>query len=407
MRRAQKALAFVGIITTTLFAGWLFTEEPVFGVTDATIGISVNPQVSLNMMPGDFGSVSLNVGVTTDNYTGYTVNLTNTDSTASLTNTNDSTLMIPTIALPDGSQSITSDMFVSGYGISTDGINYLPAPVSSNNIQIGSSSSSGTGQHALTFGIKPAADTVPGLYERTFVIVALVNNPQYSITYLANAGADTVSQMPSDESVTVSSTGTVTLPSTIPVRSGYLFLGWDTDDTATNPTYPKDTINTITLEPTQSNSISLYAIWEKESEPPVIADYTEEFSNVTGPTATATTQLNNMSPADFVTKIFAYTNNTGRTISSIKVEIVYSKSNQGATSGSLIGKLNYNGTIFTANPVTVDRGKVTNKTVEIAQFNNLNIPSSSNVSFTIGTDSDAFTAGITISSQTITVTFAD
>ena len=60
----------------------------------------------------------------------------------------------------------------------------------------------------------------------------------------------------------MSSTGTATLSNTVPTRSGFNFLGWDTDDTATTPTYPTGSTNTITLEPTQANSISLYAIWE-------------------------------------------------------------------------------------------------------------------------------------------------
>ena len=114
-----------------------------------------------------------------------------------------------------------------------------------------------------------------------------------------------------------------------------------------------------------------------------------------------------MSPSEYVTKIFAYTNNTGRTITSITVEIVYSKSNQGATSGYLIGKLNVGGVEYSASPVAVARQKVTNQHLSVATFDNLNIPSSSDVSFTIGTDSDAFIAGITISNQTVTVTFAD
>ena len=71
--------------------------------------------------------------------------------------------------------------------------------------------------------------------------------------------------MPSNISTTTSSTGTVTLPNNSPTRSGYTFLGWDTNSTATTPTYPSSTTNTIDLEPTQANAISLYAIWGQSS----------------------------------------------------------------------------------------------------------------------------------------------
>ncbi|MBR0431204.1 InlB B-repeat-containing protein [Candidatus Saccharibacteria bacterium] len=398
------------LIIMTLLGGQTIFGTPVFGVTEASISINISSSLTLSLMPGAFGATSQSVSVTTDNYTGYTAQLTNPTNSTDLVNVGDNTKTIPTIILPQGSSFITQSQFTSGYGFSTDGTNYVPAPTSSSNILLGQRNSSGTSSHNLYFGALSGADTAPGTYTKDFVITVVANNPQYSITYNANAGTDTVTGMPSNIAITPSSTGTVTLSSDIPSRSDYVFLGWDTNSLATIPTYPKTNTNIIDLEPTQSNALNLYAIWEY-SPPPVIADYSETFAEATGPTASVTTNLTSggsgMSPSEYITKIFAYTNNTGRTISSITVEIVYSKANQGATSGSLIGKLNINGIEYSASPVSVARNKVTNQHLSLAQFDNLNIPSSSDVSFTIGTDSDAFTAGITISSQTVTVTFAD
>ena len=389
----------------------LLFGTPVFAITDATITVNLGTLDALDLTTGTFGSVSQSINVTTDNYTGYTVNLVNSSNSTDLINTSDNTLVIPTITLPANTESITASSFESGYGVSNNGTNFKPAPSSSSNFLVGSEDSATTSTHTLTFAAKPATNTRAGSYSKTFVIAVVANNPQYSITYDANAGTDTVTDMPSDQGTITSASGTITLPDDVPSRSGYTFLGWDTDDTATTPTYATGDTNTIDLEPTQENAITLYAIWELTPEP-VIADYTEVFSETTGPTASVTTQLTSsggsgMSPSEYVTKIFAYSNTTGRTISSIQVEIVYSKANQGATSGYLIGKLNYNGTTYSATPVSVARGKVTNQALSVAEFTNLNIPSSSNISFTIGTDSDSFSAGITISSQTVTVTFAD
>ena len=259
----RKTVARLILIFMTLIGGSLICETPVFGITNATISISLGTLTALDLTPGHFGSTSQSVGVTTDNYTGYTVSLTNSVNDTALVNTSDNTLTIPTITLPNGSTSITASQFDSGYGISADGTNYVPAPTSASNIILGTTNASGTSSHTVTFGAKPATDTATGTYNRTFIITAVVNNPQYSITYDENT-TDTVNNMPSNVSTTISSTGTVDLSVAEPTRTGYVFLGWDEDDTVTsNPTYqPGDT---ITLEPTQANAIELYAIWEERS----------------------------------------------------------------------------------------------------------------------------------------------
>ena len=245
----------------TLLGGQLIFGTPVFGVTDASISINISSSLSLSLMPGVFGSTSQSVSVTRDNYTGYTVALTNSTNSTDLVNVSDNTKMIPTITLPQGSNSITQNQFTNGYGFSTNGTNYVPAPTSSSDITLGNRNNAGTSTHDLYFGALPDINIDNGTYTKDFVIAVVANDPQYSITYNANAGSDTVSNMPSNQSVTISSTGTVTLSNNNPTRSGYTFLGWDEDGTVTsNPTYSPGDI--ITLEPTQANAITLYAIWE-------------------------------------------------------------------------------------------------------------------------------------------------
>ena len=265
MGKLRKTVARLILVFMTLIGGSLICETPVFGITNATISIDLGTLTTLDLVPGHFGSTSQSVGVTTDNYTGYTVSLTNSVNDTALVNTSDNTLTIPTITLPNGSTSITASQFDSGYGISADGTNYVPAPTSTNNIVLGTTNASGTGSHTATFGAKPATDTAVGSYVHTFVITAVVNNPQYSITYDKNT-TDTVNNMPSNVSTTTSDTGTADLSATEPTRTGYVFLGWDEDDTVTSdPTYPAGGGGSITLEPTQANAIELYAIWEERS----------------------------------------------------------------------------------------------------------------------------------------------
>lgn len=258
------------LIVMTLLSGQIIFGTPVFGVTNASISISFDTSLSLSLNPGSFGSTSQSVSVTTDNYTGYTVFLTNSTNSTDLVNTNNNNYTIPTITLPQGSDSITQSQFTDGYGFSTNGTDYAPAPTSSNSLSIGNRSTAGTGSHSLYFGALPPASSASGSYTKTFVITAVANNPQYSINYNANAGTDTVTDMPSNQSTTTSGTGTVTLPNNVPTRSGYTFLGWDTNSAATTPTYPTGSANTITLEPTLANAINLYAIWQASSGPSTV-----------------------------------------------------------------------------------------------------------------------------------------
>lgn len=312
MERLKKTIIKLTLVFTILISGQIFFGTPVFAVSAPTISINLSSMPTLNLIPGAFGSTSQNIDITTDNYTGTSVSLTNAVDATDLVNSNDDGLTIPTITLPNGSSSITASAFESGYGISSDGINYMPAPNSTSSVALGNSSAAGTSSHTVTFGAKPESNTTAGTYQRTFVIVAVVNNPQYSIDFEPNAGADNVTNMPSDVPVTASDTGTAILPNTTPSRSGYTFLGWDEDSTTTsNPTY--STGDTITLDPTQANEITLYAIWKFSS-----GDITETVENEDGSTTTTTTTY-----VDGVaTEKTIATTDTSRNVSTQKIEYV-------------------------------------------------------------------------------------
>lgn len=75
----------------------------------------------------------------------------------------------------------------------------------------------------------------------------------YSISYDANGG----SGAPSSQAVFA--TYSYNLSSTIPVKSGYTFLGWSTNSTATTATYQPSELVEIT------GNLALYAIWQKNT----------------------------------------------------------------------------------------------------------------------------------------------
>lgn len=72
----------------------------------------------------------------------------------------------------------------------------------------------------------------------------------YAVTYNANGG----SGAPSAQTKTYGTA--LTLSSTIPVRSGYNFLGWATSSSATTPQYQPGDSYTINA------ALSLFAVWE-------------------------------------------------------------------------------------------------------------------------------------------------
>ncbi len=77
----------------------------------------------------------------------------------------------------------------------------------------------------------------------------------WTITY--NANADDVTNMPT-ETYADKTTGEGTLSSTIPVRAGYTFLGWDEADDAESATYEAgDAITGV------NDDTDLYAIWKR------------------------------------------------------------------------------------------------------------------------------------------------
>ena len=76
----------------------------------------------------------------------------------------------------------------------------------------------------------------------------------YTITFNGNGGSG------GPGSYSVSSGGSITIPSTEPVLSGYTFLGWSRSNVATTPSYyPGNTITNIT------SSFTLYAVWKSNS----------------------------------------------------------------------------------------------------------------------------------------------
>ncbi|MGM9607388.1 MAG: InlB B-repeat-containing protein [Oscillospiraceae bacterium] len=101
-------------------------------------------------------------------------------------------------------------------------------------------------------------------YTDTFKVTV---NADYTLTYDANAGVDTVTGMPSpnpDKKTVASATCNFTVSNATPIREGYTFLGWAETSNATEAKYQENA--TVTLNwagGTTATNKTLYAVWKK------------------------------------------------------------------------------------------------------------------------------------------------
>ena len=83
------------------------------------------------------------------------------------------------------------------------------------------------------------------------------------VTFDENAGGDTVTNMPKNLKIT--DMNDAMIPSDVPARSGYNFLGWALKDSATKADFqPGDKLTEEDL----GKGLTLYAVWEKETPTP-------------------------------------------------------------------------------------------------------------------------------------------
>ncbi|MBQ8765976.1 MAG: InlB B-repeat-containing protein [Clostridia bacterium] len=107
-----------------------------------------------------------------------------------------------------------------------------------------------TGETTITISVKDATtDTVLD----TINVYVTINTKEYTVSYNANGGTGAPS------SQTKYHNQSLTLSSTVPTRSGYTFLGWTTNSTATTATYQPGATFTI------NQNITFYAVWQKNA----------------------------------------------------------------------------------------------------------------------------------------------
>lgn len=95
--------------------------------------------------------------------------------------------------------------------------------------------------------------TIPA---NSFQVVLKFSTRKYAVTYNANTGSDTVTNMPQNQTKTHGTN--MTLSDKWPVRSGYTFLYWNTKSDESGTTYYPGANYTV------NQALPLYAIWGKD-----------------------------------------------------------------------------------------------------------------------------------------------
>lgn len=183
-------------VPTSIYAEVSKNSSVAFSINDETylnLALSSN-NVALNLQPtaaGQFGKVSMTIGVDTNNTTGY--NLTMTADTTSLsrsTAVNGANYQIPTLAEAstcNDETSTTCDNFPIGYWgykLGTDNSTYLPMTTNTESIRLVKGYSSVVDNTTLTFGTKLSNSVPTGVYNGVNLTFVAVTNYAPSITYL-------------------------------------------------------------------------------------------------------------------------------------------------------------------------------------------------------------------------------
>ena len=133
--------------------------------------------------------------------------------------------------------------------------------------------------YTIEIGVRSDYTTASSSYTNTFIITAVSNPINYTISYNSNT-SDNVANMPATQSSSTMATNIV-LSNNIPVRDGYDFMGWCTvaPDTTTPETCTGTTFQPggdFGIDQTTLNNTTLYAMWKIQVPVPTgsIQDFT-------------------------------------------------------------------------------------------------------------------------------------
>lgn len=141
-----------------------FKVAPKLALSNSKSIITINAE-----NPDQFYSDFTTLSVSTNNPTGYTMTMSDSDNITSLKNTN-------LTAIPSITQNISKTIFPTGaWGFSLDDNNYQPVPASTNPITISNKTTPAIDNVNVHAGVKTSNTMVAGNYKTTLVFSAVTN----------------------------------------------------------------------------------------------------------------------------------------------------------------------------------------------------------------------------------------
>lgn len=210
------------------------------------------------------------------------------------------------------SSSMTTDdkkkwWFFSGIGYSYPRYHYdYTASVTCSSKVTGVDSSSG-------------GSSVNGIWSNATLSFTVYAKDSYTVSFNANGGSGAPSAQ------TKWKNETLWLPSTVPTRSGYRFVGWNSNASATTAEYSPSSAYTA------NSGTTLNAIWNKNQ--PTELDYTDLALTINGQSQTANTVIRGFT--DISTTISDISTRDGATVTSIKLSVNGKESNTLTSAGTL------------------------------------------------------------------------
>lgn len=252
--------------------------------TASSITVSIDDStIDLNVAPTGQGAFSKSntttIGVSTTNYTGYTLSIAaqEGDNPTALVNGSSSLVSIENAITESQFKALDSTAYNNQWGYlpskynSENNNSFLPSPsTEGDTLDITSVANTTVNEYEITLGARVDTTASLGSYSNVFLVEAVANATPYTIIFDDNV----VGSMPAD--IASETTGTtVTLPSNVPTREGYTFIGWCsttpttsatttgiTTDTCSGTTYHASGSLTLDQEG-GSNDYHLYAMWQE------------------------------------------------------------------------------------------------------------------------------------------------
>ena len=392
---------------------------------------------------GSFAVSSSNAefNVTTNNFTGYTLSIMSSNDEGLLSDTNGNSLSSITSAISlDTFAGSTSYNGKWGYRPSVynaaANTSFLPSPTTTATTLDTTTAPNTTtpNYYTIEIGVRSDYTTASSSYTNTFIITAVSNPINYTISYDSHT-SDNVTNMPATQSSSTSATSIV-LADNVPTRAHYTFTGWcSTVPTTTSGVDSCSGDNAITFLPgasygidqTTLNNTTLYAMWKIDSFTQTTEVRYENADGTWGSYSTVDTKLVNYgdsyawdtsSISGFNTAQYQSNNVASYTVTGDKtnqVSIARQTYNLTVTAGSNTSSPSGTGVYRWGQTVTASVVKATNVTCtsyatptwtkSSGATGTLSSTSGTSVTYTMGTTNDTITATSTPSNieQTITL----